>query len=270
MATGDWITYKKIVKTFTDAGRYCVRVLTLTSDIGSPDWATFISTYWEKDPVLMASGFGDEPLTLDTLFAAITSMPARGPSDRFWLAARAPVRSRQDFRRLNLDLIGPQSSDQGFDGFFDRMGSHSYGINIHGLGKADARYDDLKEVFAGALHGAPGPVPLRWQSDTFFGNYRATPFGIHRDPAGVFSFTLKGHRSYYTWPAATFEPDHPDLFNPDPDVIDKHLATAERIDVRPGQVVYWPSNRWHLVASSGDPFVVAQVSAYFAASDVGQ
>jgi hypothetical protein len=102
------------------------------------------------------------------------------------------------------------------------------------------------------------------------GTYRATPFGIHRDPAGVFSFTLKGQRTYFTWPAETFEPDHPDLLSPDPDVIARHLDKAERFDVSPGQVFYWPSNRWHLVASQGDPFVVAQVSAYFAPADVGQ
>lgn len=245
-------------------------MLTLTNDTESQDWATFNSTYWEKDPVLMSSGFPGDPLTLDALFTAITSMPARGPSDRFWLATQSPVRSRQDFRRIDLDLMGPQTSDRGFDGFFNRMGSHSYGINIHRLASADSRYELLLEAFAKGTHSASGPTPQQWQSDTFFGNYRATPFGIHRDPAGVFSFTLLGRRTYYTWPATTFEPDHPDLFNPDPDVIARHLATAERIDVTPGQVVYWPSNRWHLVASDGDPFVVAQVSAYFKAADVDQ
>lgn len=245
-------------------------MLTLDADVESPDWATFNASFWEKDPVLMSSGFVGSPLTLDDLFGAVTSMPSRGPSDRFWLAKTAPARSRHDFQRMDLDLIGPQPGDKGFDGFFARMGTHSYGINIHALGKSDQRYESLVRAFARAVHNAPGPTPRGWQSDTFFGNYRATPFGIHRDPAGVFSFTLLGRRTYYTWPAETFEPDDPDLFTPDPDVIGPHLATAERFDVQPGQVIYWPSNRWHLVASTGDPFVVAQVSAYFTAADVGQ
>lgn len=245
-------------------------MLTLTSDVESRDWATFTATYWEQDPVLMSSGFPGDPLSLDALFAVVTAMPQRGPADRFWLAAHAPIRSRSDYRQLNLDLMGPQMSDEGFEGFFNRMGSHRYGVNIHRLGMVDSRYQELLDTFARGTRTAPGPTPLRWQSDTFFGNYRETPFGIHRDPAGVFSFTLLGRRTYYTWPAEVFPPDHPALFKPDPDVIAPHLKTAERIDVTPGQVVYWPSNRWHLVASDGDPFVVAQVSAYFATSDVGQ
>jgi hypothetical protein len=245
-------------------------MLTLSSDLESDDWATFNSSFWEKTPVLMSSGFENAALTLDSLFAAVTSMPSHGPSDRFWLAQNSPVRTRQDFQRIDLKLMGPQLNDGDFDGFFSRLGSHAYGINVHGLGKADARYVSLVKEFARATRDAPGATPQSWQSDTFFGNYRATPFGIHRDPAGVFSFTLKGQRTYFTWPAETFEPDHPDLLSPDPDVIARHLDKAERFDVSPGQVFYWPSNRWHLVASQGDPFVVAQVSAYFAPADVGQ
>lgn len=245
-------------------------MLTLTQDTGSADWQAFNSEFWERNPVLMSSGFRESPITLEDLYAAVVNMPERGRFDRFWMATTSPVRKRSDFRRISLDLIGPKASDASFAGFFERIGDHAFGINIHKLTQADQRFDDWIGVFSAGTASAPGPEPILWQSDTFFGTYRATPFGIHRDPAGVFSYTLMGRRTYYTWPMDAFEPDHPDLFTPDPDVLARHLDRAEKFEVEAGQALYWPSNRWHLVASSGEPFVVVQVSAHFAPGDVGQ
>jgi 50S ribosomal protein L16 3-hydroxylase len=107
-------------------------------------------------------------------------------------------------------------------------------------------------------------------ADTFFGNYRATPFGIHRDPASVFSFVLQGRRTYCFWPMSHFASDDPDLYRTDPEVLARHLDHAERFEAGPGDLIYWPSNRWHVILADGHPFVAAQVSAYFRPEDVGQ
>ncbi len=118
-----------------------------------------------------------------------------------------------------------------------------------------------------ALLGAP--VVRRWEIDAFFGNYAATPFGIHRVNGGVFSFCLYGKRTYLLWPPEYFHRGHRDLIRPDPEVIARHADAATRIDVKPGSGVYWPSNRWHVVLSDGSPFAVAQVSAYFDHAGLG-
>ena len=245
-------------------------MLQFSFDESAPFWTTFVSEHWEKSPVVMDAPVAHPALDLATLFSAVTSMTQRGRSDRFWLAGSAEPASRADFVMLDLDLMGPQPSDGGFDGFFARMTDHSYGINIHRLGEAQGEYRELVNTIASAVKGAPGPTPTFWLSDTFFGNYRATPFGIHRDPASVFSFALAGRRTYYTWPMEAFKPDDPDLNRIDPAVLKRHLPHAECFDVSAGQAFYWPSNRWHLVAADGEPFVVAQVSAYFDPKDVGQ
>lgn len=218
----------------------------------------------------MNAGELASPLTLPEVFQAVTTMPERGPSDRFWLARNPQPSSMADFVRLDLDLMGPQANDGGFDGFFARLADHSYGINIHRLGSVVPAFTKLAEDVESAVADAPGPKVQVWRTDTFFGNYRATPFGIHRDPASVFSFTLHGTRTYYTWPPEAFSPDDPDLGTIRPEVLARHLPDAERFDVGPGSLVYWPSNRWHLVGSPGEPFVVAQVSAYFKPADVNQ
>lgn len=245
-------------------------MLTFSRDPHDEFWDAFIDEYWEKNPVLMNAGLFSSPLTLDDVFEAVTHMPKVGPSDRFWMASVPIPRTRRDFARIKLELMGPQTSDGDLNGFFSRMAHHSFGINIHRLEKGNPRFADITNDIAKALSRADAPTPTMWLSDTFIGNYPATPFGIHRDPAGVLSFTLQGTRTYYTWPPEAFFDGHPDLGTPDPDVIGRHLPTAERFDVGPGSLVYWPSNRWHLVASPGEPFVVAQVTAYFRPEDVGQ
>lgn len=245
-------------------------MLTFTRTADAQFWTDFVAEHWEQTPVLMNAGELSSPLTLADLFQAVTAMPERGPSDRFWLARNPQPTSMSDFVRLDLDLMGPQASDGDFHGFFRRLAEHSYGVNIHRLGAALPAFGDLTADIAAAVSAAPGPEVQAWRSDTFFGNYRATPFGIHRDPAGVFSFTLHGTRTYYTWPPEAFAADDPDLGTIRPDVLARHLPDAERFEVGPGSLVYWPSNRWHLVGSPGEPFVVAQVSAYFKPADVNQ
>lgn len=245
-------------------------MLTFSPNPQDEFWQEFIDQYWEKAPVLIDAGDPAPPLTLAETFAAVTHMPERGKLDRFWLAKTPNPQSLADFARIELDLMGPQANDVDFAGFFQRLSAHSFGINIHWLEKGAPAFGSWATQIASAMAGATQPPIQHWQTNTFFGNYRATPFGIHRDEASVFSFTLLGQRTYYTWPPEAFEPGHPDLSTVNPDVIERHLPDAERFDVAPGSLVYWPSNRWHLVTSPGEPFVVAQISAVFKPEDVGQ
>ena len=224
----------------------------------------FCRTYWEREPVVMECNLEDCPFNLADLFTAAISMPSRSQSDRFWLARNNPPQSRGDFVMLDLDLMGPNIKDGSFAGFFRRMGSHSYGINLHRIELGYPRFEGFKELFSKQLSNCEGsPTPLRWNLDTFFGNYRATPFGIHRDPESVLSFCLLGQRTYYTWPMDQFQVGSPCLGTLNQEILDEAIASAERFEVGVEQVIYWPSNRWHIVESSGQPFVVAQISAYF-------
>jgi hypothetical protein len=229
----------------------------------------FHHTYWEREPVVMECNLEDCPFTLADLFTAAISMPSRTRSDRFWLARNKPPQSRGDFVLLDLDLMGPNKKDGSFAGFFHRMRNHSYGINLHRIELGYPPFADCKEFYSKQLSNCEGfPKPESWDLDTFFGNYRATPFGIHRDPASVFSFCLLGHRTYYTWPMEQFQVGDPCLGTLNQEMLAEAISTAGRFNVESGQVFYWPSNRWHLVGSSGDPFVVAQISAYFHQAEI--
>ena len=60
------------------------------------------------------------------------------------------------------------------------------------------------------------------------------------------------------------------MTRPDPEIIARHAPAATRIDLEPGLGAYWPPSNWHVVLSDGNPFAVAQVSAYFDPADLGR
>ncbi len=240
----------------------------LSSDLERPWtealWDRFVTEFWEQNPTRLPMLDAGPMMTLQELFDLAVSMRGseRLPADRLWIARQEPPRDRlADFMQASLDLIGPQASDRGFDGFFGRLGGRSAGVNIHRLqNRRPGLWGRLTELTSRLSNNAAHEV-RRWDLDTFFGTYRITPFGAHRDQASVFSFCLQGERTYCTWP-----PDYPwnpdDLHTPDPDRLADHLMRAERFRVRAGQLFYWPSNRWHLVLTDGQPSVVVQASAY--------
>ena len=223
-----------------------------------------MSKFWELRPTRLPMLSAGSMASLDELFELIvaTRGTQRLPADRMWIARRDPPRDRQtDFVQAALDLMGPQVSDSDFEGFFARLGGRIAGANIHRLQNYRPEFWSRISELTEKVASHSGNSIKRWDLDTFFGTYRVTPFGAHRDHASVFSFCLKGERIYCTWP-----PDYPwdanDLHTPDPDRLARHLEKAEQFLVKAGQLFYWPSNRWHLVLSDGSPSVVVQASAY--------
>lgn len=226
-------------------------------------WHKFRNTFWEKDPCVFKSPA--EPfISKDELFKVVTSMPSRGRSDRFWIAKNKPLESFSDFRMSSLDLLGPKPQDKSFEIFFQRINNHQAGINIHNLDSAMPELAKRVKDFPIQLNKVHGsPTPTRWVLDTFFGNYKSTPFGIHIDPASVFSFILEGNRTYATWQLDYFKKNDPALGTPNMKLIEQHLKNAELFNAKSGDIFYWPSNRWHIALSDGNPSIVAQISAYF-------
>ena len=227
-------------------------------------WSQFIDRHWERCPVKLPAPAWAQFCSLKELFEIMVASrkSERLVSDRFWVAREKMPKRLQDFVMVSLDLLGPQPSDNDLNGFFKRMQGRSFGINLHRL---DRWQSDLGQSFAEPMERltqVPGVEPVKhWELDCFLGTYRMTPFGVHRDRASVFSLCLKGERTYLTWPPDYCWPEG-DLFVPDESRLKRHLGTAERFQIGPGELFYWPSNRWHVVCSDGRPSVVVQISGY--------
>lgn len=233
-------------------------------------WDAIRDIHWQREPLAFRVEPADSPFSPHAVFSALTADAPRDPLDWIQLSVTDAPTDLRSYRLATFRHFGPQQSDGDFEGYFARLGGRSFGANVHDLGRRNPALQQATKPFRERLNDLPGsPVVHRWEIDAFFGNYPATPFGIHRDNGGVFSFCLYGRRSYLLWPPEYFHPGHPDLTRPDPDLIARHADAATRIDVKPGLGVYWPSNRWHVVLSDGAPFAVAQVSAYFDHADLG-
>ena len=240
------------------------------NDIGTKEWSDetwncFIDQHWEQSPARLPgpdwANFCSLPEVFHILIASRGSR--RLKSDRFWVAREVTPRRAEDFIQVDLDLLGPQSSDGDLEGFFERMRGRCFGINLHRL---DHWQTGLRRRLAAPMERL-SRVPKaghvkRWDLDCFLGTYRMTPFGVHKDQASVFSWCLQGERTYLTWPPDYLWPEK-DLFVPDEARLQRHLESAEQFRIRAGELFYWPSNRWHVVCSDGRPSVVAQFSAYF-------
>ncbi len=234
-------------------------------------WRTFVRDNWEKRPACLQRLFEPAIMSADELFDAVANMPSRSKSDRLWVSKQSQPSSRNHYSFVSLDVFGPRYQDRSFADFFARIskgfGHRSIGINIHHLQRARPDLWFRFRDFAGGLSQLTGALPAQqWDIDTFFGTYHATPFGIHRDNASVFAIGVLGNRTYYAWPEEYFDVGDEALSTPDLARIGPHLRHATRMDVAPGEVVYWPSSHWHVVLSDGRPSAVVQLSAYFGAS----
>ncbi|MFC1772589.1 JmjC domain-containing protein [Pseudomonadota bacterium] len=231
-------------------------------------WSKFHSHHWEKTPAIFKALFDSPFISPGQLFDAIVGMPSRTPSDRFWASRQVPPRTRDDFQPVPLDQHGPRREDQSLDGFFARVrqqiGDLPVGLNIHKLEKSQPELWFQFREFVHGLNTITGELPSgRWDIDTFLGTYKTTPLGIHRDNASVFVMGVMGQRTYYTWPGDYFKPGDTALSTLDTTSIQPHLDNAFRMDLGPGDMVYWPSSNWHFVASDGQPSAVISISAYF-------
>ncbi len=82
----------------------------------------------------------------------------------------------------------------------------------------------------------------------YLGNYRKTPFGVHVDGCGVFSFPIVGAKRFRIW-KPSYAAKHPSLersFH-----YAKHKAASKTLDAKVGDMTYWPSSAWHIAESNG-------------------
>lgn len=232
-------------------------------------WNRVANEYWQQKPLAFTFTEEDTPFGRDAVFAALTADVPHDPLDWIQLATSNRPNNVRDYRMVSFRRYGPAPADGDFSGYFERLRGLSFGFNVHDLGRRNPVLLNTTKEFSQQLSNVPGTPPVRkWELDVFAGSYPVTPLGIHRDNAGVFSFSIFGKRTYLLWPPDYFTPGHPDLIRPDREVIERHAADAIRIDVAPGRGVYWPPHFWHVVLADGNPFAVAQVSAYFEQADL--
>lgn len=82
----------------------------------------------------------------------------------------------------------------------------------------------------------------------YLGNYKKTPFGVHVDSCGVFSFPVVGKKIFRLWTSA-YAKKNPSLDRAFK--YDKHKKYSQVLEAQSGDMTYWPSSAWHIAESDG-------------------
>lgn len=144
----------------------------------------------------------------------------------------------------------PIKQDKNLLGYHKRMNElfSDYCLVCDELLKINSDKQKLLNEFTSELYKNVG-FPNRFsEMGLYLGNYRKTPFGVHVDNCGVFSFPVVGVKKFRLWTSA-FVKNNPELdraFD-----YQKYKKKSQIISIRPGDMSYWPSSAWHIAESDG-------------------
>jgi hypothetical protein len=133
----------------------------------------------------------------------------------------------------------PIARDGSLEGYHQRMERlfEDYCLVCDELLQVNQEKQHLLAEFTSKLYEHVG-FPNRFaEMGLYLGNYRKTPFGIHVDGCGVFSFPIAGKKTFRIWPK---EP-----------ASKRSKKGSFVLSARPGDMTYWPSTAWHIAESDG-------------------
>ena len=214
----------------------------------SPEfWAQFAEQHWEKKPLLLKEPFAGQLVTSKEIFQTLANAGSTEREDwgfRFYV--------EQALQEAEIAKHLPSLDDGSLSGYAKRVTRKLKGQQFALVVDHYHRHDvqtwlRLREFLRG-LYGVVGiPVPLSLGA-VFVSNNVKSPFGIHKDRHGAFTFVVEGGKRILAWPDEVFR-DRPD-FGGSREY--EHFVTeAIRLEGKPGDLIYWPSSYWHVAESIG-------------------
>jgi ribosomal protein L16 Arg81 hydroxylase len=213
-------------------------------------WRNFAKNHWEKKPLLLRnvkSGLLEmsaaEIFELLVLYADRCRELNDPTGFKFFTEG---IKAEEE----DVLHVLPEKSDKSLLGYHKRMNAEfpDYCLVCDELLQVNLKKQHLLTDFTDELYRHVG-FPNRFsEMGLYLGNYKKTPFGVHVDSCGVFSFPVAGTKKFRLWDAA-YGDKHPELdrtFN-----YEKHKKHSQLLEVGPGDMTYWPSSEWHIAESDG-------------------
>jgi len=229
----------------------CVNsVLRIGVPLDQKFWRNFAKNIWEKKPLLLRnikSGLlemGDKEIFELLVLYSDRSRKLNNPEGfKFYI---------DGFKAGEDDVLQvlPTKKDKSLLGYHTRMSAlfSDYCLVCDELLKVHLKKQHLLSDFTDELYRHVG-FPNRFsEMGLYLGNYRKTPFGVHVDSCGVFSFPVVGLKRFRLW-APTFVKKNPGLDRAFK--YDKYKKNSQLLEARPGDMTYWPSSAWHIAESDG-------------------
>jgi hypothetical protein len=157
----------------------------------------------------------------------------------------------------------PRTRDRSMAGYADRvtrrLDGRRFGLVIDDFqAQAPELWLRLRD-FLRPLYAVTGLPGSHVKATLFLGNYRSTPFGLHRGRSGNFMFVVHGRKHIRAWPDRFFRGKE-DLTNR----LDygRYNRSSILMSANPGDVIYWPSDYWHIGEDAGGLSVAISVALF--------
>ena len=231
-------------------------------------WDHFVANFWEKEPTVLSRPFGNSLVSESQALGWISEAFSKGGSQlgkEFFIGG------------VKQDLPGaeflPGQNEVSIEAYTKRLAEElkirDYQFVLYGLGRFDPLTTASTKKALQPLIEKIGLPAGALDTDCFFGDYRETAAGLHKDNAAVFSYVVHGQKTMLVWPYEYFAhaTDDPDSIRQKVRLSEidfrQHLDAATALVGNPGDVLYWPSTYWHVSVGEGDPQMTFNISLYF-------
>ena len=221
-----------------------------TRSLDQSFWRKFAKNNWERKSIVVKN-IESELLQLnDTeVFKLLVAAANQSRKDRSPLGFKFFVNGIRS-SDLETMFVLPKRSDLSLLGYHERMERvyQDYCLVCDELLQVNENKQAILNRFTQDLYQQVG-FPNRFaEMGLYLGNYRKTPFGVHIDRCGVFSFPVVGEKKFRTW-SSDYVKKNPGLeqsfrYN-------KHKEQSHLLNVKSGDMSYWPSSAWHIAESNG-------------------
>jgi 50S ribosomal protein L16 3-hydroxylase len=214
-----------------------------------PFWKDFRRKYWEKKGTVLKHPFP----------------PIASPEEVFRCLVRASDRYRLRLHDNEIEFciegaalladVGnhlPRAGDRTARAYAKRvtrlLGGQRFGLIASGLQEFGAPIWFRSRAFVRHLVAEVG-LPGMIKATLFMGTYRNTPFGLHRGRSSNFMFVIEGRKRILCWPDAYMRRQKADpTYTLD---YRRFRRDAIVLEGEPGDVLYFPSDYWHIGEDAG-------------------
>ncbi len=220
-------------------------------------WKTFHAGHWQaRVPTVIRRPFKVFPFSEELLFRSMNGFAEglRGGDQRKTClvsvgdSERAPRRPLRALFRQKSESLG--QLERACALVFQKK---NFGLMVTQMQAVDPGiWNALTAFLQDARQWIDFPVPRAFL-DLFYGNYSSSFTGVHKDTQEIMAFVVRGNKRILVWPFDYFL-SRVEGLSPGDKYFNKRLQIDHRkyrkdalvLDARPGDVMYWPSEYWHV------------------------
>ncbi|MGH7393242.1 MAG: hypothetical protein ACREM3_27865, partial [Candidatus Rokuibacteriota bacterium] len=236
--------------------------------LSSRRWGEFYRRDWERRGLVL-----EQPLAAPLATPAEAFRCLLRASEAYRAGDRSvPLEFCIEHARLLADVAAhlPTDSDGSPAGYAERMTrqleGRRFGLVVEDFQAFDATLWLRLRQFLRGLFDRTGIPREAAKATLFLGNYRRTPFGLHRGRSSNFMFVVEGRKRILAWPDAFFRGKE-DMTNRTD--YGRLLPEAITLEGEPGDVIYWPSDYWHIGEDAGGLSAAISVALFMDAGAAG-